>query len=514
MNRFVFFLCLSAFPCVLFGQNVSARVAGLENDQKYMELLGREQQLHRMEDSVVRIIGDTRELFSSHSSPDEREKYGAEILRLEKELYEIRNRIGVTANEIGTIEQEFIVSNMNGSGPSGTVVGPKASGEQVRNLVYNAYFRDHLSAADYRSLLEAQQKETLPGRLIARYMSNYARLDSLAAQYAATSDRQQADEIYSRLSVVRSLNEAIGDSLAGVWGFIYDNKVYAYGYLLDKMGKTELLADFEARFRKNRQQVMAVQDSVASMALYGYPLQKQLVLSYEKTLADLLGFTAASDSLEKCMAETSRLSYGMPEIDPARRVFIVYSDIERTTSSVYNARNPIPENETDQYGTVYRIQLGAFQQKQPVSIFKGVSPLCYDRTEEGRYRYCAGAFRELSEAEAAWAKLKEMGFRKPEIVVWRDGVFEMIGSGSGTSSKDGGPLYRIEISGQQENISDEIREIVSRQAPGKELTRVATGQGTFLYSVGSFDDRLSAESVCEAINAAAPGCAAVLEIAE
>ena len=115
----------------------------------------------------------------------------------------------------------------------------------------------------------------------------------------------------------------------------------------------------------------------------------------------------------------------MPEIDPARRVFIVYSDIERTTPSVYNARNPIPENETDQYGTVYRIQLGAFQQKQPVSIFKGVFPLCYDRTEEGRYRYCAGAFRELSEAEAAWTKLKEMGFRKPEIVVWRDGVFEI-----------------------------------------------------------------------------------------
>lgn len=110
------------------------------------------------------------------------------------------------------------------------------------------------------------------------------------------------------------------------------------------------------------------------MALYGYPLQKQLVLSYEKTLADLLGFTAASDSLEKCMAETSRLSYGMPEIDPARRVFIVYSDIERTTPSVYNARNPIPENETDQYGTVYRIQLGAFQQKQPVSIFKAFPP--------------------------------------------------------------------------------------------------------------------------------------------
>ena len=46
--------------------------------------------------------------------------------------------------------------------------------------------------------------------------------------------------------------------------------------------------------------------------------------------------------------------------------------------------------------------------------------------------------------------------------------------------------------------------------------RVVCGgaQEVNLYSVGSFGDRLSAESVCEAINAAAPGCAAVLEIAE
>ena len=128
-------------------------------------------------------------------------------LGLEKELYEIRNRIGVTANEIGTIEQEFIVSNMNGSGPSGTVLGPKAAGEQVRNLVYNAYFRDHLSAADYRSLLEAQQKgdvarsadrslhvELCPsglfGRAIRRYVRPAAgRRDLLASVGRALAER-------------------------------------------------------------------------------------------------------------------------------------------------------------------------------------------------------------------------------------------------------------------------------------------------------------------------------------
>lgn len=360
-------------------------------------------------------------------------------------------------------EQEFIVSNMNGSGPSGTVVGPKASGEQVRNLVYNAYFRDHLSAADYRSLLEAQQKETLPGRLIARYMSNYARLDSLAAQYAATSDRQQADEIYSRLSVVRSLNEAVGDSLAGVWGFIYDNKVYAYGYLLDKMGKTELLADFEAgsgktgsrswpcrtALRRWRCTDIRCRSSSCFLMRRRWPICSALRLHpirWKNVWPRRPAFRT------ECRKSTRRA--GCLSFTPTSR---------RTTPSVYNARNPIRERDRSvRHGLPHTAR--SVSAKAAVSIFKGVSPLCYDRTEEGRYRYCAGAFRELSEAEAAWAKLKEMGFRKPEIVVWRDGVFEMIGSGSGTSSKDGGPLYRIEISGQQENISDEIREIVSRQA--------------------------------------------------
>lgn len=47
-------------------------------------------------------------------------------------------------------------------------------------------------------------------------------------------------------------------------------------------------------------------------------------------------------------------------------------------------------------GTVYRIQLGAFTQKQAVSLFKGVYPLCYEKSEDGKFRYFAGAFRDAA----------------------------------------------------------------------------------------------------------------------
>lgn len=99
----------------LQGQQVTARVAGLESNAKYMSLLEQEQRLHRTEDSVVQVINDTRKLFTAETTDSEKEQLGTKILQLEKELFEIRNQQGVTANEIGAIEQDFILKNLNGT---------------------------------------------------------------------------------------------------------------------------------------------------------------------------------------------------------------------------------------------------------------------------------------------------------------------------------------------------------------------------------------------------------------
>ena len=105
-----------------------------------------------------------------------------------------------------------------------------------------------------------------------------------------------------------------------------------------------------------------------------------------------------------------------------------------------------------------------------------------------------------------------MGFRKPEIVVWKNGVFEMIGGELADAAQSEQTLYRVEIVGQGETISESIREVTDKQAADKELSRIVTDQGTYIYSVGSFESREEADSLCRAVNAAVEGCATVLTL--
>ena len=96
-----------------------------------------------------------------------------------------------------------------------------------------------------------------------------------------------------------------------------------------------------------------MQDSVASETVYGYPLNKRLLLGYEEALAGILGYTAARDSVNKQAEIFGKLHYDLPKIAPKERIFIEYADIERASPSKYNASNPIPEMEVYRQGTVY-----------------------------------------------------------------------------------------------------------------------------------------------------------------
>lgn len=503
--RIGLFLCTFLAPTVLCGQAVTARVAGLESNTKYMTLLQEEQQLRQGVDSIVRIIDSTRRSFASNIPEAEKEQQGAKILQLEKELFEIRNKQGVMANEIGSIEQDFVLKNLNATTPAPAT----PTGKQLPNLIYNPYFKENLSAEDYTALRHAQDLEPLPLQLLGTYLDNYRQLDSLAVLYDTTALKALAEDTYIQWTTLQNLNKTLSDSLSKVWNYIYDNKTYAYNYLLDKMGKGEMLTQYEDQFRKNRQQIVALHDSVMSDAIYGYPIQKQLVISYEDALAGILGYTAARDSITKQSAIFKKLHYDIPKIDLKERIFIEYGNIERSSPSPYNASHPIPELEVYRQGTVYRILLGSFSQKQAVSIFRGVSPLCFEKTPDNRFRYFAGAFKELSEAQSAQEKLKTMGFRKPEMVVWRNGVYEMVGQDS-TANGEQASLYRVEIAGQGETINDAMKETITTQAPGKELSRTITNEGAYVYSVGSFDTKEAADAICNAINAIAVGSATVL----
>ena len=250
---------------------VEARIAGLEGNAEYMSLLREDAQLQIREDSIVNAVERMRRQL--REDPGKRQQYSQEILQLESRIFEIRNAKGRLIDRINTIEQEWVLASLNGAAQQPAASAEKSPAEavpdslKVRNLVDNLYFREHLPAEDYAALRDAQRQEM---RAV-----DYVTLTELAETYAAVQTEAEAMEVFERYNALQGVNRALADSLAATWNSIFDNKSYAYGYLLDKMGEEEVLAREEEALSEASRQLSALQGETASDAVADYFLRKR-----------------------------------------------------------------------------------------------------------------------------------------------------------------------------------------------------------------------------------------------
>ena len=81
-------------------QEVTARIAGLEGNAEYMEMLREEASLQAREDSVTMVVNRVRRQL--RDDPAQRAVYSAEILRCEEQLFSIRTERGRLTDRINT----------------------------------------------------------------------------------------------------------------------------------------------------------------------------------------------------------------------------------------------------------------------------------------------------------------------------------------------------------------------------------------------------------------------------
>lgn len=475
---------------------VEARIAGLESNAEYMSLLEEDARLQSREDSVVGAVERMR--LQLRENPAEGRALAEEILELENRIFEIRTAKGRLIDRINTIEQEWVLANLDAAAPAAEPAAPALpaipESQKVRNLVDNGYFRDELPAADYAALLEAQRLEPQAWEYAGRYLANYETLDQLAESYREAAVEDEAVEIYARYTALTDMNRRLADSLAGVWNYIFDNKSYAYGYLLDKLGREDLLVRQEEESARTARTMTALSGETVSDEVADYFLRKQLLTGYETAMAELLGFDRAADSLRGEAGRLRTIEYCRPPQELRERYFLVYEELSFPAKSPYDAQHPIPECRIYSRGTIYRILLGTFQTKRPVATFRGAAPLYRSVGESGRWSYYAGGFATRQEAEQAQALLRKRGFARPEIVVWNDGVYRNV-SVDGEAAEE---TFRIEIAAPGP-LSEEIRRAIAETAPEADVSRA--GQK---FVVGMFDDRAVAERVAAAVRRAAP----------
>lgn len=475
---------------------VEARIAGLENNEEYMSLLREDARLQEREDSIVNAVAVLRERL--REDPVQRQRYSQEILQLESRIFEIRNAKGRLIDRINTIEQEWVLANLDGA-----VQTPATSGDgavvsipdsvKVRNLVDNLYFREHLAEADYAALCKAQRLESAARDYADRYFANHATLTELAESYAAVQTEAEAMEIYERLTALQGINRQLADSLSEVWNYIFDNKNYAYGYILDELNSEEILAREEEELARASRQLTGLSGTTASDAVADYFLRKRVIADYEVAVAEVLGLDAARDSLRGAAEQLAAVDFRLPRVEVAERYFLDYDSVAFSSKPKYTYQNPIPECKVYANGTIYRILLGTFNTKRAAATFRGAYPLFYLINADGKWCYYTGGFASLEEAEAAQKILKEHGFLRPEIVVWVDGAERNL-------SRDPEAMnvtYRVEITGA-EALPEAAKQVIAETAAGHDLSRV----GQQLFVVAGFTERTTADRLAEALRMA------------
>ncbi len=351
-------------------------------------------------------------------------------------------------------------------------------------LVNHGIFRARLSKDDYAALTAAQNAERRAADLLLRFYENYDAAADVAEAYAKTSSATEADSLYSAFTAATS---AMGDTsreLGGLWESIFDNKSYAYNYILETNGQRQVLQRMESAGLAARDEIAGRRYGEESEAVLRYLVMKGLMFDYERTLAGILEADAALDSLGRAEHVFGLLKRSLPRLELEERSFIDYRPITVHSPSRYNANNPIPEVTIYRNGIVYRVRLGLYPARQAVSIFRGVYPLGYARASE-KWAYYAGAYATLAEAEKALADMKKRGFGSAVLALWNDGAMVVLGTGT----------FRIEVAGGE--LSDSVRAAIN--AAGKDLTRAGDR-----YIIGPFGSGIEAERVAVSIRAADP----------
>ena len=470
--------------------------AGLESDRQYVALMQEDKLLQLREDSIAMAMEHLRTRL--RTEPEARARISEEILLLESRMFAVRNAKGKLVDRINALEQEWVLAQLEGSDSSteteaadtGAAAVLSAVGPKLRNLVYNGYFRENLPDAEYAVLLRAQSLELRATELLHRYFSNYDSLALLAPLYEAATVEADAVAIYDRFQTLTETNRQLADSLEKVWNYVFDNKSYAYGYLLDKIDHDRLLAEQESRLTEAMQRLAGLRERTISDKVADYCVRKCVALDYEMDMARLLGLDAACDSLAGVRKRVEAVDFSVPKIEIVERFFVEYDSLAFSKTPRYDARHSIPECRTYARGTIFRILLGTFSAKRPVSIFKGLYPLWYSVDGDGKWSYYAGGFATLAEAESAQELLKKRGFVRPEIVGWKHGVARNYSQHPDTDAR----TYRVEVLDAAE-LSEPIRAAIAAIAADAEVSKV----GRNLFVVGPFSDKETAEKVAQAI---------------
>ena len=447
-------------------------------------------------DSLNSVLAETRNKYASN--PDMREELTKQLVAMEAQALTLKQSYDKALKAyIGNQQRNYVrtatdstLSLQYNQGEDTAAVATLPTYPKVANLVYNKLFQHYISAADLRTLREAQKQESVVQTKIKEYLRHYDRMVALKLEYERVDTEIAADSVLNLLEVARKEASGVEAVIGDTWHTICDNKIYAYNLLMEQKDKVSVLTSADEELTKALRESEQVEKECESPLLSEYFYRKNALLSYECKVADVLELQIAQDSLIKVQRGLKKENYCLPKVKIVRRSFIEHEPIKVIKPTIYTTKNPIPNTRIYEYGTVYRIRIGIFTNRPNLSALKGVTPLSYtDKYHGGKYAYFVGGFRTEEEANEGVKQLVKLGFKSPQVVMWVDG--EYISNIAEWKSKNLG--FNIEITGITA-LPDAVKAHISLRNENCRFSRVGTA-----FIVGTFASKSDAELVASEI---------------
>jgi hypothetical protein len=113
------------------------------------------------------------------------------------------------------------------------------------------------------------------------------------------------------------------------------------------------------------------------------------------------------------------------------------------------------------------------------------------------YTYRAGLFHAYQEAVKAAEQIRRRGFRDAYIVAFIDGKEVTVVAARTEEARRSNQmlLYEVRIMPESGELESEVVEGMVRLAMGKDIARVEAEDGTQVFIVGPFDNKVMAEEL-------------------
>jgi len=159
---------------------------------------------------------------------------------------------------------------------------------------------------------------------------------------------------------------------------------------------------------------------------------------------------------------------------------------EKVSGAVYSETKPIPIDEPLPEGLLYKIQVGAFRNPIPQTLFKGFSPISGQRTSSGITRYFAGSFLDFKDADAAKQEIRNLGYRDAFVVAFKNGTRVNINDATGEALA----LSPVNNVASSANLAQNTTEIPVNPGAAKFETIKKTEELFFTVQVGVYSSQI------------------------